>query len=110
MVYPRGPVPGGWPARDGGRARVWVQSEGFHLRRSLRDGDMGELDGPIGDRLGGFGPGPDGWAVGVWDDGRGWLAGGLGLGNSAPAALPNGNAAGGLGPEVQRMGSRLRCH
>ena len=49
-------VLGRWPAWDGGRARVWVQPEGFHLGRSLRDGDIGEFDGPISDGLRGFGP------------------------------------------------------
>ena len=52
------------------------------------------------------------WGLGRRSDAPGLDAGAalcpscrwLGMGNSAPAALPNGNAAGGLGPEVQNMG------
>ena len=58
-----------------------------------------EFDASISDGLRGGGPGPDGWGVWVGITDR------LGMGNSAPAAVPKGNAAGALGPRLRVWGT-----
>ena len=98
-------VPGAL-ARLGWWARVDTgEAGGVSLAAFLWDGDIWEFDASISDGLRGVGPVPDGW--GVWVG----LGGRLGMGNSAPAAWPKGNAAGGLGPDVEGMVDMLagRC-
>ena len=89
-------VLGRWPGEGVGRAGIGVKPVGFHLRRSLRDGDIGEFDGPISDGLRGFGPRRRGGGR-LEAMAEGGLPVGWAWGIPAPAALPNGNAAGGLG-------------